>query len=479
MKVSIKILIALFSVMTLLSCKSSDNDSVDQNNYQACNKWIASTMRSHYLWYSEIPADSKLNFSSSPETFFYTLLSSKDGKGSGSNHYYYSYIESNKDYKASTKAINDDNDSYGMDFVRYSVSDGKGQTMSYEYDRIVYILPGSPAEKAGLERGDFITKIDGSDITISSAVYKKLMNGASRTLTVYRQPMTSESKPLTITLGTSSAVNNDPIFLSSVNTIGSKKIGYLVYNQFSTGLHDEYTDHTYDKELIALFNDKFKDVNEFVLDLRYNPGGYLTCARLLSRLLVPANKKSSVFCKLTDNKSKAYSYSFSDIDGDNTFNLNGFTSLNLSHLYIIATESTASAAEAVINGMKPVMSITHIGYTTEGKNVGSDNYDGDDKYAWDIQPITFSITSSAGNDYSTGLVPDYSMNELNQAENPTLLALGDTSEYLFAKAIELITGSSSLSVMQQKTNSLPYKLTPIGNSFSLHKVKGLMESFNH
>ena len=44
------------------------------------NQWIEQTMRENYLWYSEFPDKSSLDFSLDPETFFKGLLSYKDGK---------------------------------------------------------------------------------------------------------------------------------------------------------------------------------------------------------------------------------------------------------------------------------------------------------------------------------------------------------------------------------------------------------------
>lgn len=466
-------IVLLLGVLALSACKSSSNDDnivAEKSEYQKCNEWIAGVMRSDYLWKSSIPADNKLDYTASPETFFYTLLSSNDGKHTSSKNYFYSYIEKNKDY-TSSKAISDDTDSYGIDFVRYSLSNKAG----YEYDRVMYVLPGSPAEKAGLVRGDFITKIDGSDINMSAADYKKLLQGAARSLTVLHK--VSDKTMATISLPASTAVNSNPIFYSTVIEKNGKKIGYLVYNQFVSGPHDDYKDHTYDNELIALFNGKFKGVDEFILDLRYNPGGLLTSSRLLSRLLVPQSAMSNVFCTLTDAAGHKTSYIFNE--ADKTFTLNGFTSLNLSRLYVIATESTASASEAAINGLAPYMKVIKIGLTTEGKNVGSVNYDGDDKYAWDIQPITFSITSSAGNVYNNGLAPDYEKNELKTDENAELLPFGNESEYLLSTALSLITtGTASNKVLSSKaqtSSATAVQLVPIEN-VSPVRTKGLIKT---
>ncbi len=461
-------------VLSVSACKSNDEPVVEKSDYEKCNAWILKAMRSDYLWKSSIPEDSKLNATVTPETFFYTLLSDKDGKHTSSRDYYYSYIEDNKDYVAS-KSINDDTNSYGISFVRYTLLKNNVAT-GYEYDRVMYVLPGSVAASAGLKRGDFITKIDGSDINMSSADYKKIVSGAARSLTIYHSM--SDKTATTISLPASGAVNNDPIFLSKVFEVNGKKVGYLVYNEFAMGPHNSTTDHTYDTELIALFNSTFKGVDEFVLDLRYNPGGYLTCARLLARLLVPKTSISSLFARLKDADGKTTDYKFSDVDGNSTYNLNGFTPLNLSRLFVIATGSTASASEATMNGLAPYMNVVRIGLTTEGKNVGSVNYK-DNNYAWDFQPITFSVTSAAGNDYSSGLAPNYQYNELNTTDNPSFLDLGDADEYLLSKALSLIRGgvlSSKMNIQNNETNiNSSYRLLPI-EMVGPSKLKGLIKT---
>lgn len=467
-------IVLLLGVALLWSCKSSkDEEDHGNTDYEKCNEWIAGVMRSDYLWKSSIPTDNKLDYTASPETFFYTLLSDKDGKHTSGKNYYYSYIETNKDH-TSSKAINDDTNSYGISFVRYSIVDKSGVTMDYEYDRVMYVLPGSPAATAGLLRGDWIKKIDGSEINIKNADYKKLMSGASRTLTIFHKYLDTN-----ITLPASTAVNNDPILYSSVIDVNGKKVGYLVYNQFASGPHDNYKDHTYDNELIALFNSKFKDVNEFILDLRYNPGGYLSCARLLSRLLVPESHKSELFCKLTDANGDVTKYNFKDIDNNSSdYPLAGFTSLNFQRLFVIMTGSTASASEATFNGLAPYMDVIKVGLTSEGKNVGSVNYDGDNKYAWDIQPITFYITSAAGNDYSNGLAPNYQENELNDNDNPDFLALGNENEYLLKTALNIIGGNAQGNKALKSQNIIGTsntELVPI-EIINPSKTKGLIKT---
>ncbi|MCO7114117.1 S41 family peptidase [Bacteroides uniformis] len=69
---------------------------------------------------------------------------------------------------------------------------------------------------------------------------------------------------------------------------GSKKIGYLVYNHFSSGPTDNSNE--YDNDLRSAFQYfASQQVNEFILDLRYNNGGLLSCAELLCTMLAPSS----------------------------------------------------------------------------------------------------------------------------------------------------------------------------------------------
>jgi C-terminal processing protease CtpA/Prc len=84
------------------------------------------------------------------------------------------------------------------------------------------------------------------------------------------------------------------------------------------------------------------------------------------------------------------------------------------------------------------MTVTTIGTTTYGKNVGSITITDDTgQIKWGIQPIVFKSYNSAGqSDYSTGFAPNVEVEEpLN------LLPLGDTKEALLSAALSQITGS--------------------------------------
>ena len=82
-----------------MSCSDDDTDSIkgdDDDTDLSINHWIEKKLRNDYLWYNELPATNKIDYTADPETFFYSLLSLNDGKTRNGKHlYYYSYMEKN------------------------------------------------------------------------------------------------------------------------------------------------------------------------------------------------------------------------------------------------------------------------------------------------------------------------------------------------------------------------------------------------
>ena len=104
----------------------------------------------------------------------------------------------------------------------------------------------------------------------------------------------------TIQMPMSRAVDDNPFLMDSVYQIGGKTVGYLNYSSFASG-PDNKTE-AYNEQMKQLFVQfKAQGVNEFVLDLRYNPGGLATCAQLLTSFLAPADALFKTFCSLDYN----------------------------------------------------------------------------------------------------------------------------------------------------------------------------------
>ncbi|MBP1613002.1 MAG: peptidase [Bacteroidetes bacterium] len=467
-------IIALIGAFTIgtISCSDKNDDEAASStettdSTSTVNTWIESIMRENYYWYSEIPEESSLDFTTEPETFFESLLSSSDGKdytyNSTTQHYYYSYIEDTS--SSSTRSISQIDYSYGFDFTVYNIVDENGNSLGYYYAHILYVAPDSPASEAGLERGNWIYAMGGSNITSSN--YTTLYGGSATTFSIATYDSDEDGLVAQGTVNISSArtIEDDPVYFDSIYTVGSNKVGYLVYNHFDFGQTDD--DDTYNDELLTL-SKKFSGVDSFILDLRYNNGGYISCAQLLSTILAPSSALGKTFCTLEFNdkqssQTETLKYSSSLVK-------NG-ANLNLSTVYVLVTDMTASASELVINCLKPYANVVVIGTTTEGKNVGSQTYT-DDAYTWALHPIVCKIYNANNeSNYTSGFTPDYECDETDYLDK--FLAFGNTNESLLNTALEVIAGTYSASTRSLKrTSSL--KLTKIACSLDRKATNGVV-----
>jgi hypothetical protein len=328
---------------------------------------------------------------------------------------------------------------------------------------VQYIIPGSPAAKAGLKRGEVFTKVDGTSLNISN--YQNILRSQSaHTLTMAidkngriketGEKVTVKSKRLT----------RNPVFYHTVINEKNIKIGYLVYNAFHTNSH---------KALNKVFGTfKSKNINTLILDLRYNGGGALITARLLGSI-ISGEGSSAKFAELRFNKKRA-------AQNDTTVNfLNKLPIINkqgkiinrsepinklaISDVYILIGQGTASASEALINALEPYMHVVLIGTKTIGKNHGEITlYNEDPPYTdvkkadhntkFALSPMLFKIVNPKNktipnDDYSGGFKPDYRVNELNYLDH--LPPLGSIKDPLVRKAISLIIGTSRRAVKPQ------------------------------
>ena len=108
----------IFTLVSIFSSCGKEEEQLveDVNNKQYPeNSWIERTMRNKYYWYKEMPEFGSLKFDADAETFFKSLLSTKDGK----EGYFYSYIESTTPV---TRGIFQTTYSYGFDYTLYKMS---------------------------------------------------------------------------------------------------------------------------------------------------------------------------------------------------------------------------------------------------------------------------------------------------------------------------------------------------------------------
>lgn len=455
----LKTLLFLFICLSLSACKDDDNEPGGNGNRPETQAWIEDTMREHYFWYNEIPASEKLNYANEPEAFFKSLLSYKDGKKRGTGHQYFSYIEELTG--GNTRSSINESYSYGFEFTGIYADKAHQNILTL----VLYVVEGSPADEAGLKRGDWITKIN--DNAVTDANFPSLSGGEACSLTIAKwDPDTEKFIPQSEKINMPSArqVEDDPVYTWNVIERRGKKIGYLLYNHFTTGKSDG--DTSYDDHLKTLSSSEFSGVDEFVLDLRYNNGGILSSGILLCTIFQPANRVGSKLGHLQYNdKQKNRTRDF--YTSKEVLEPTG-KNLDLKTLYVLVSSSSASASEMVINSLEPFMNVVVIGETTVGKNVGSLEYTSDDK-KWEMHPIVCQIYNSANfTDYANGIKPDVELDEAftyidSQTVSPVeIFPLGDPNERLFKAAIDLIDGTTTIS-RSLNTPTVTYKKAPFNS----------------
>ncbi len=159
--------------------------------------------------------------------------------------------------------------------------------------KILKAFPGGPAAQATLRKGDFITAVDGQSLAgmdLSSAV--DLITGRAGTpvkLGLQREAMVAE-----ITLV------RRQVEVSSVSEVrmldDSARVGYIKLDQFAESSAKEL-----DAALWKLHN---AGMESLVLDLRGNPGGYLTTAIEISDRFLPSGTIVSTRGRTRDDNTQ-------------------------------------------------------------------------------------------------------------------------------------------------------------------------------
>ena len=446
------LIIIAFSVGSLFftGCeKDPESNSPAIEKANEINTFIWKGLHDVYLWNKNVPAltntyyennedslNSFLNKYTDHEALFYDLL--------------YDYGKTDKfswivdDYEVLEKEFQGISKTFGYNFMPASFD----SNLVFAYVR--YVVKGSPAALAGLKRGDYITKINGTQLTIQN--YRDLLFGTENQTATLADIVEKTMVPNGRTINmTAAELTENPIYLDTVYNVNSQKIGYLIYNSFISN---------YDIQLNNVFQ-KFKSagVSKLILDLRYNLGGSLESSTYLASMIYgPQTSKVFLKTKFNDLMQSYYDQKF----GANYFDVNfdseitkGSTktpinSLNLSDVYIITSNHTASASESLINGLKPYMNVITVGTRTLGKYVGSitvkDIIDNkgtvNPHHKWAMQPIVLKVANSAGaSDYVNGLAPQIEIAESVR----NLSTLGDLNEPLLKTAVSAITGTTSKS----------------------------------
>ena len=219
---------------------------------------------------------------------------------------------------------------------------GVGIQIGVKENRLAVIAPidGTPAQRAGIKAGDYITKVNDEstkDLSLMDAVQKmRGPKGTKVNLTIQRDGTVD---PLQFTLV------RDTIKIESVKSKVLDNIGYVKLTQFQ-----EATGRDLGRVLKQF---KEQKVQSTILDLRNNPGGLLTAAVEVSEQFLP-NGKLVVYTKGRESKK------------DEWF-AKGRDQMDDSPMIILVNEGSASASEIVAGALQDYGRAVIVGTTSFGK----------------------------------------------------------------------------------------------------------------
>jgi len=221
---------------------------------------------------------------------------------------------------------------------------GLGIEVGMEHGVVKVISPidNSPASKVGVKAGDYIVKIDDIQVqgkSLTEAV--ELMRGPVGTdieITVRRR---GEKKALTF------IITRDIIKVASVKSkIIDDKTGYLRLTSFNENSSNQIKDN------IKKFNKNGK-VENYILDLRNNPGGLLSQAIKISDFFLDNGEIVS-----TKGKKKYENKKWFAKKGD---------ILNKNTMIVLINYGSASASEIVAGALQDHKRAILVGESTYGK----------------------------------------------------------------------------------------------------------------
>lgn len=169
--------------------------------------------------------------------------------------------------------------------------EGIGAQLGMKDNRIVVIAPlkNSPAINAGIQAGDFITKVDTVDIggmPLTQVVSKIRGNkGTKVSLTLDRSGKEVVVSVVRDTIKVESVETKLDETLSTC-TNNCEKVAYLKLNQFGDTTVDEW------EQSVATIKEQWNAgaIKGLVLDMRDNPGGYLESSVYLAGEFLEMNK---------------------------------------------------------------------------------------------------------------------------------------------------------------------------------------------
>lgn len=456
MRKTIPVLRTVALVMMSLILWSSCKKAAPEIQLTEKNRWILDSMKVYYYWNDQLPGSPSNQNSAS--VFFKSLLNTEDR---------FSFItdpdENREEYSSFAW--------YGFEYALLENQQNPGELLG----TITLVVPGGPAEQQGLHRGDIFTAVNG---TLLNKANTDNINRLLRTGDGLRLSMAALTNGILKTGPVLTIAylpyTEQPVYTTRIFSNGGKKAGYIFYNQFNG---------SYDLQLLeALGTMRRNGINELILDLRYNPGGDVSSAAKLAGALANTRSDQTFVIYQANKNGGQRNSSFQNTMTENAYQPQSFSELlnyrlDLTRVIILTSGSTASAAELLINNLRPYINVVQIGSKTMGKDMASfaiEDFRTPKLINITLHPLVFKLYNAKeqGN-YSDGLQPDYTVDEF--AVLP-LLPFGDPGDPLLKKALELAGINIPAIAMAQNKQSAINATLRVNKTFTSKRTPLLIET---
>lgn len=359
---------------------------------------------------------------------------------------------------------------YGYDLQAGRITNKPG-----EYFLVVSCVSnGGPAHKAGLRRGDIIITLDGKAITKEN-IYDAF-NSYSINLGVAGLDGNGNISGDVRTVSLKAVdMYEDPVLVDKTFDVAGKKIGYLAYSAFDLNSSQTLPD------VFRRF--KSENIDELILDLRYNGGGYAFTENVLASMIAPmanvlagdifqTEVYNSILAEAWKKQGEDTNTYFSTVHEISSQKLKidvSDANPGISKVYVIVTGGTASASEGVIVGLKPYMDVELVGQRTYGKYCAgillapdqfySSRYDYSLIQDWGMYVMISKFADCNGRNAS---IPDGIPVDLEAKDNPLDgYQLGDENETMLRAALQAAGKTYPKSASVTRSYSKAIDLTPL------------------
>jgi carboxyl-terminal processing protease len=331
--------------------------------------WLRSWSNRTYLWYRELADINPVSYTT-PKYFELLRTTTKTPSGADKDNFHFS--ENTAAYLKQTE---------GGVVSGYGISWKFGAVKPPRDVQIAYTEPTSPAVTQNLGRGAKLLEIDGIDFVndntqagvdkINAGLFPAKAGESHQFTFVDPKGVRKTYTLLSADIATS-AVQNVKVLSTPVGNVG--------YLQFNTHIANAQP------QLISAINQfNNSNINELVIDLRYNGGGLLALASQFAYMVAGPNVIQNRIFERTMFNDK---YPTTDPVNGGTiqpmpfynrgidYQAGQFTNqvlpnVSLRRIFVLSTDNTCSASEAFINGLRGVdLDVVLIGSQTCGKPYG-------------------------------------------------------------------------------------------------------------